>query len=257
MGRVAILAGSARIDKVVLYVLFFAVLFLSTVVPVFPRNEEGTFLGAKLNYGNYYAHTTRENLRVYQEGRYRGLRSRQRRVYLNLSVPEAGLYEGKVYIVGNLDRDGRSVGLGVDKSVAVRLSYQEGGLRGEGEIYPIRTNFPFLPADGVEEGDSWSFDGMDAVYGPDGELYPAPFHCRYTYLGPGRSAERPALLIEFEYSYFDSNRFEDEAYEVRGLGSGEIALYTDRRGGFFIKEETKRHFVRPPYQVFLREEGFR
>lgn len=214
-----------------------------------------------------YAQTERENMRVYIDNRYRGLQYRQRRVYLEQEKPgdyqadniRSDLFRGSVYMVKNLTRDGSRVLQPVDRQIAVKCLFTAQGLAApDRTVLPLRTGFPVLPREEVAIGDSWKADGTDSISIDDAEeRISTPFHCTYTYSGEDVVMERPAQLIGFEYGYFDRNPYKNDNYELRGLGEGQIYIFLDERGGYFINERLIRHFLDAAGRATRREEGFR
>src|SRR6056297_588541 len=131
----------------------------------------------------HYAHTERENVRVYHGRRYQGLQYRGRRVYLQQagsslvderigggdSGTSGELYRGSVYLIKTLTRDAVRMLQPVDKEISVecRVSHQ-GFTPVEGTDLPIRTGFPVLAQGDISAGATWKAAGSDAVYLEDG-----------------------------------------------------------------------------------------
>jgi len=71
--------------------------------------------------------------------------------------------------------------------------------------------------------------------------------------------DRPAHVIDFSYTHYDHSPYTNDSTEIRGRGTGEIALFIDadsERGGYFISERITRHYLEYGTPV-RREEGFR
>src|SRR6056297_2932305 len=219
-----------------------------------------------------YAHTERENVRVYQGNSYQGLQYRGRRVYLQRSAGSVAagstgssnsagvLYRGSVYLIKTLTRDALRVLQPVDREIPItcRVSAQ-GFAPVEGSELPIRTGFPVIPEGDIAPGDTWKADGRDAVYLEDGTLTPAPFHSSFSYRGQMEYMDRPAQVIDFSYTYYDHSPYTTDSTEIRGLATGEIALFIDgdnEGGGYFISERLTRHYLEYGTPA-KREEGFR
>lgn len=220
----------------------------------------------------HYAHTERENVRVYQGNSYQGLQYRGRRVYLQRSAgngtagsagssDSAGaLYRGSVYLIKTLTRDALRVLQPVDREIPITCRVSATGFAPvKGSELPIRTGFPVIPEGDIAPGDSWKADGRDAVYLEDGTLIPAPFHSSFTYRGKMEYMDRPAQVIDFSYTYYDHSPYTTDSTEIRGLASGEIALFIGEGSqgvGYFISERITRHYVEYGNPA-KREEGFR
>lgn len=223
----------------------------------------------------HYAHTERENVRVYQGQRYQGLQYRGRRVYLQragsalveeridsgvsseASGSKGDLYRGSVYLIKTLTRDSTRILQPVDREIDITCRVSPQGFTAEeGSELPIRTGFPVLAEGDVAPGDTWKADGGDAVYLEDGVLVNQPFQCTYTYRGAGMFMERSAQIIDFTYTFAKADPYGTRPRALRGTGSGEIALFTDQKGGYFIKERLTRHYLENGTPT-TREEGFR
>jgi len=223
----------------------------------------------------HYAHTERENVRVYQGQRYQGLQYRGRRVYLQRtgsalveeridsglssgpSESTGDMYSGSVYLIKTLTRDALRVLQPVDREIDITCRVSPQGFTAvEGSELPMRTGFPVLAEGDIVPGDTWKADGADAVYLEDGTLIAQPFHCAYTYRGSGVYMERPAQIIDFSYTFFENDPYGRRARALRGQGVGEIVLFTGDRGGYFIKERLTRHYLVNGTPT-TREEGFR
>ena len=237
-------------------------LFLAffTLLPAAPQVEAEELRLEVFSPAAHYAHTERENVRVYHGRRYQGLQYRGRRVYLQQagsSDSSGELYRGSVYLIKTLTRDAVRMLQPVDREISVkcRVSHQ-GFTPVEGSDLPIRTGFPVLAKGDVSAGDTWKAEGSDSVYLEDGTLITQPFQCTYTYRETGIYMERPAQIIDFSYTFAKADPYGQRPRALRGTSSGEIALFTDQRGGYFIKERLTRHYLENGTPV-SREEGFR
>jgi outer membrane protein OmpA-like peptidoglycan-associated protein len=214
----------------------------------------------------HYAHTERENVRVYQGNSYQGLQYRGRRVYLQRTAggdtaDSAGeLYRGSLYLIKTLTRGALRVLQPVDREIAITCRVSTKGFAPvKGSELPIRTGFPVIPDGDIAPGDTWKADGRDAVYLEDGTLIPAPFHSSFSYRGEMEYMDRPAQVIDFSYTYYDHSPYTTDSTEIRGLATGEIALFlggNDDAGGYFISERITRHYLEYGTPA-KREEGFR
>ncbi|HKK65908.1 MAG TPA: OmpA family protein [Clostridia bacterium] len=221
-----------------------------------------------------YAHTERENVRVYQGNSYQGLQYRGRRVYLQRSAGSAtsasattgtadsagALYRGSVYLIKTLTRDTLRVLQPVDREISISCRVSaKGFVPVKGSELPIRTGFPVIPEGDIAPGDTWKADGRDAVYLEDGTLIPAPFHSGFSYRGRMQYMDRPAHVIDFSYTHYDHSPYTNDSTEIRGHATGEIALFIDGddgAGGYFISERLTRHYLEYGTPA-KREEGFR
>src|SRR6056297_480214 len=207
----------------------------------------------------HYAHTERENVRVYEGRSYQGLRYRGRRVYLQRSeASRAGsVYRGSVYLIKTLTRDAVRMLQPVDREIQVECRVSPKGFTSiDGTELPVRTGFPVLAEGEISPGDTWKADGIEAVFLDNGELVSQPFHCTYTYRGVQPYMKRTAQIIDFTYTFFESDPYGRKKVALRGKGEGEIALFTGDEGGYFIKERITRHYLENR-DIASSEEGFR
>ncbi len=243
---------------------------------------EELFIGA-FQPAAHYAHTERENVRVYEGNSYQGLQYRGRRVYLQRTAgngasasasattaessdSSGALYRGSVYLIKTLTRDALHVLQPVDREISITCRVSANGFAPvKGSELPIRTGFPVIPEGDIAPGDTWKADGRDAVYLEDGTLVPAPFHSSFSYRGEMEYMDRPAQVIDFSYTYYDHSPYTTDSTEIRGLATGEIALFidgndngdgADKGGGYFISERITRHYLEYGTPA-RREEGFR
>ena len=246
-------------------------LFICLFLPTVPQLEAEELRIEVFSPAAHYAHTERENVRVYHGRRYQGLQYRGRRVYLQQAgsslVDEriggggaeasGELYRGSVYLIKTLTRDAVRMLQPVDREISVecRVSHQ-GFTPVNGSGLPIRTGFPVLAKGNISTGDTWKAEGSDSVYLEDGTLITQPFQCTYTYRETGIYMERTAQIIDFSYTFAKADPYGVRPRALRGTSSGEIALFTDERGGYFIKERLTRHYLENGTPA-SREEGFR
>ncbi len=218
----------------------------------------------------HYAHTERENVRVYRGQHYQGLQYRGRRVYLQqtgsslvdnrIDSSASGsdqIYQGSVYLIKTLTRDAVRVLQPIDREISIKCRVSHQGFTPiEDSELPMRTGFPVLAKGDIEPGDTWEAQGRDSVYLEDGVLISQPFQCTYTYRGTEMYMERMAQIIDFTYTFSKADPYSVRPRALRGTGSGEIALFTGEKGGYFIKERLTRHYLENGTPS-SREEGFR
>ncbi len=233
---------------------------------------EATRLGFHLS--SIYTRVVREDLRVYENSSYRGFLYREQRAYLHeidssLVQEEdrrilgngavAKFYRGDVFILKEMSRDAMRVAKPVDESFTVSLGLAEDGSTRfiDSKAVPFRSNYPALPDDAVKVGESWNREGSEFLIRESGELIEAPFRCSYTYRGAQQHAGRSAELISATYSYFDRNPYRKTTeLKVRGKLEASILLYTDERGGYFIRERVERYLLNTE-KGQRKETGFR
>ncbi|MFW5727533.1 MAG: OmpA family protein [Spirochaetia bacterium] len=238
----------------------FLFIFIRLLLPTVTQFEAEELRLEVFSPAAHYAHTERENVRVYHGRRYQGLQYRGRRVYLQQagsSDSSGQLYRGSVYLIKTLTRDAVRMLQPVDKEISVECRVSHRGFTPvNGSDLPIRTGFPVLAKGDVSAGDTWKAEGSDSVYLEDGTLVTQPFQCTYTYRESGIYMQRTAQIIDFTYTFAKADPYGLRPRALRGTSTGEIALFTDENGGYFIKERLTRHYLENGTPA-SREEGFR
>ena len=263
--------------------------FSYTTVPC-PRGTVFLFLTAFLCFGaagltaqnahslrfrlsDHYTRVVREDLRVYEDGRYRGFLSREQRTYLHeidsslLSsnplaaafLSEGKFYRGNVYVIKEMSREAQRVVKPIDGSFETVFAVDIRGRSGflERSAVPLRTNYPLLPDEAVRIGEGWEGEGVEYILNEAGELIEAPFRCRYTLTAVEAYSNRPAVMIRADYNYFDRDPYgPSKGPKVRGKMEADIVLYTDAEGGYFIRERVERYLLGGAVSQ-RKETGFR
>ncbi len=212
-----------------------------------------------LEYGPRFHIVERENLRVYENEAYRGFLFRERRGYFRRESDDSssGTYVGEVYLVGEMKREAKLQEKPVDavREVAFRLR-EDGSIQVTEGSYPLRSGFPVVPDEAVSPGDQWRSEGEEHYQLSGGGTVRIPFTCRYTYRGEERYLRRPVRRIDFEYGFSASDAVRrEDLRSVRGRSSGTLLIFTDERGGYFIRERIERGIEHQETEV--REAGFR
>lgn len=227
----------------------------------------------RFQLSNQYTRVVREDLRVYTNNSYRGFLYREQRAYLHHVLPsvvEADLsdagqsgkerfYRGEVYVLKETNRGSTRVARTVEREYRATLRILENGTTNfvGSEQVPFRTNYPLLPEEPVAVGEQWRATGTEYLLREDGTILEAPFRCTYAYEGRESYQGRPALRLTASYSYYDLDPYRDKGgVKVRGKLDASILLYTDDRGGYFIRERVERYLLNTS-EGRRRESGFR
>ncbi len=214
----------------------------------------------QFSLSDQYTRVVRENLRVFVDGSYRGFMYREQRAYLHELHPSlvnpqekdvftgkgGKYYRGNVYLIKVMNRDNISVAQPVDTEYKATLVVNTSGESAfvEGDKVPLRTNFPALPQDPVEKGEVWQAEGVEYYLDESHTLLEAPFRCNYTYIGKDEYQGRPVLVIHTDYTYYDRRpNSRENGIKVRGKAEGGVYLFTDSKGGYFIRERVERYLL--------------
>lgn len=209
-----------------------------------------------LEYGGRFSIVEREDLRVYEDGSYRGFRYREKRGYFRAAGSARGRrYEGEIYLVGAMKRQAKLQEKPVDDVHEVAFILQDNGyMRTKEGVYPLRKGFPRFPAEEVQPGDSWTAEGEERYRTESGELISVGFDCRYTYRGRDIYMQRPVRVVDIEY-VFGGRSDSGSRREVRGKVDGSLILFTDAKAGYFVRERIERRITGGGSEI--RETGFR
>lgn len=228
------------------------ILFLLAFMPTLVLNlNAATQFTLKL--GDYYRIVERQNLRIHENGNYKGFLYREYRAFLHTgdaaSETSPGRYEGEYYVLENLKRDALFVAKAVDSQHPARFSINSQGdmLVDKGLIVPIHRNFPAFPPKAVEQGQSWDVSGSDLVSDSKGNHYRIPFLCHYIFRGTGTYLSRPVSIIDAQYALRyergGAGTVSKTFKSISGSRKAVIMLYTDDIGGIFIKSDIKQLIV--------------
>ncbi len=200
-----------------------------------------------LNFGKYYRITERQDLRIRENGKYRGFLYREYRAFLHADPAVPRQYRGEYYILENMKRNSFLVAKAVDKEYKTVFSI---GLQGNMQvkkqfIVPVYRNFPAFAPHAVQKGESWNVSGSALVSDSKGNRVRVPFLCHYIFRGPGTYLKRPVLIIDAQYALrFPSGSSESGQESVMKKISGNrkavIFLYADSMGGIFIKSDIQQ-----------------
>ncbi|MCF7929565.1 MAG: OmpA family protein [Spirochaetales bacterium] len=244
--------------------------FITTVLP----GEDSRIINYHLS--NQYTRVIREDLRVYEDGKYRGFLYREQRAYLHeIDDPvkeedpaeddsrgvqgRERFYQGNVYVLKEMSQNSHRVAKSIDESYRTTLRLDRFGRSSfvGAPVVPLRTSYPLLPNAPVAKGESWEGEGVEYILGRDGKMIEAPFFCVYTYLGEKEYMGRSAIALDAAYSYHKRNPYSPEdSLRISGKIDASILLYTDRSGGYFIRERVER-YISGGQAASRRETGFR
>jgi outer membrane protein OmpA-like peptidoglycan-associated protein len=249
-------------------------IFIVFTAAIFCSEQVSAQIDLKLDYGQRFSIVEREDLRVYEGGSYRGFLFREKRGYFRAadagssaaggdadgSVPR---YEGEIYVVGEMKREAKLQEKPVDNVYEVSFRLRGNGyMQTEEGTYLLRKGFPRFPGESVNPGDSWSSEGEERYLTAGGAVVRSGFSCRYTYRGEDVYLQRPVRIVDFQYVFgglsggFGSSGGSGGAgAKVGGKVEGSLIIFTDGKGGYFVRERIDRRIERGGRQV--RETGFR
>ncbi|MFO7849323.1 MAG: OmpA family protein [Spirochaetia bacterium] len=229
----------------------------------------------RFSLSDQYTRVVKENLRIFVNDSYRGFMYREQRAYLNELDPslvspreEAAAigkngkyYRGNVYLFKVMNRDNVNVAKPVDTEYRATISVDAAGRSAfaDGEKVPLRTGFPSLSKEAVAVGETWQAEGVEHRLDEEGTFLEVPFRCNYTYKGRDEYQDRPVVVIGTSYTYRDldsESNSNKTGLKLRGKIEGGIYLFTDSKGGYFIRERVERYLLGGA-EGQRRESGFR
>ena len=147
----------------------------------------------------------KQNLRIRENGSYRGYVYNESRTVLNATGAEGGpaAYTGVFFEYEQMTRDARDVARKIDSSRKGVLSLDRSGRFSvpEGQGWPFLLNFPVFPEKHPAVGDRWRGNGT-RVLKPVRDMMPTrvPFLCEFEYAGPGDLNGAPVEVITAQYA---------------------------------------------------------
>ncbi len=210
--------------------------------------EEGA-LKFSLNLGDRYRLVERQNLRVRENGVYRGFLYREYRAFLRGKETSRRRYEGEYYILENLKRNSFLLAKAVDNEYKASFSITDQGIMlvKEGSLVPVHRDFPAFSTDPVRLGESWDVSGSDLVFDSKGNSARVSFLCHYVFRGEEIYMNRPVIVIDAQYALrYDRSSYNYKPGKIKKIAGSRkavIMLYTDQEGGVFINSQIKQQIV--------------
>ncbi len=193
----------------------------------------------------------RSDFSRYDDGRYRGLVSRQSYLRLEVSTSATGaaLYRGEVFALEELQRASQSQAGLVRDSLAVEFSVDARGRSSftQDPGYPLLRGIPSPPPEPVGIGGRWQAEGAIAVRPlPDAPASRVRVLVEYEFKGEGSWSGRPALLVGARYAlrYRGDDPLGDPAL-LSAQGGRQADIYLDADSGetLFIRERIDESYA--------------
>ena len=205
--------------------------------------------------GNYEL-VERTDLRRYDNGRYKGLVSREVSAFIIPSDFDNGfLYDGTFWVLENTRRNGFDVDFGVDEGIPAKFRI---GADGQMSMivdngFPSYRSFPTFPSEDISIGDSWEAQAVRAVdplY--KGIVTRMPVMVRYTYSGDSVFNGEDVFVINAQWAtrygmgtgsyYID---FGGDGELRRASGSHRATIYVSKASGnsVLIRDNVDETFV--------------
>lgn len=193
----------------------------------------------------------RSDFSRYDDGRYRGLVSRQSYLRLEVSTSTTGasLYHGEVFALEELQRASQSQAGLVRDSLAVEFSVDARGRSSftQDPGYPLLRGIPSPPPEPVGIGGRWQAEGAVAVRPlPDAPASRVRVIVEYEFKGESAWAGRPALLVGARYAlrYRGDDPLGDPAL-LSAQGGRQADIYLDADSGetLFIRERIDESYA--------------
>ncbi len=199
-----------------------------------------------LNFGKRYRVVERQDLRIRKDGQYKGFLYREYRAFLRATSGSARRYEGEYYILENMKRNAFLTAKAVDKQYKTTFTMGPRGniLVDKKYLVPVHRNFPAFPPRAVAPGESWDVSGSDLVSDSTGNRTRVSFLCHYVFRGKETYQNRPVSIIDAQYALRYSGKSSTSSasriQKISGKRKAAIVLYTDAKGGIFIKSDIKQ-----------------
>lgn len=208
---------------------------------------DGQFIG--YNGGKSYDYIERTDLRRYDNGKYKGLVSREvRSQIINTEAPslkydsyEGSYYEGSFYVYEATKRANAEVFPGLDDSIPSSFGITpEGSLEMyEDNGYPTFRGFPTYTAKKIKPGDKWKAKAVRTVDPLNKGIFTkVPILVEYTYLRDEIYNGEEVFLLSAKWatrygakSYID---FGGDKTLVEAQGSNNATLYVSKKTGMAI-----------------------
>ncbi|MBN2050811.1 MAG: OmpA family protein [Spirochaetales bacterium] len=144
----------------------------------------------------------KQNLRIRENGVYRGYLYNESRTVFSVNPDEAG-YTGVFFEYEQMTRDARDIARRIDSSQKGSLLPGPGGVFSvpPGQEWPFLLNFPAFPEETPAPGERWRGEGL-RILQPVRDMVPTrvPFLCEFEYAGPGDLNGEPVEVINAQYA---------------------------------------------------------
>lgn len=196
----------------------------------------------KYNGENNYILTERTDLRLYKNGKYVGLESREVSSFIIPTFKDnKRIYEGYFYLNKDTKHNNQSVKAGIRKAITSCFTIDnEGNLTMiEDNGYPSFRSFPSFTTQKIKIGDSWTASATRVIDPLDkGVITKLPLQIQYTYVGDEVYNGQEVYLITAKwatrYGIFGSVSIMDWGgdYELeRATGAHSATIYVSKSNG--------------------------
>lgn len=180
----------------------------------------------------------KQNLRIRENGVYRGYVYNESRTVFNLDDSKAGsrTYTGVFFEYEQMTRDARDIARRVDTSTKGTITFENGGAMSvpPGQNWPFLLNFPVFPDEPPDVGERWRATGVRLLR-PVRDLKPTrvPFLCEFEYAGTGELNGRPVEIINAQYAvrYRQGEDPHGEPSLARISGKHVVTIFLDPESG--------------------------
>ncbi|MBQ8680500.1 MAG: OmpA family protein, partial [Treponema sp.] len=163
-------------------------------------------IGKVIKYKGHrnYSFSERSDLRVYMNGRYVGLQSKQVGAFIIPSQGDKGLvYEGDFYVNQDTNKNNMQVALGIHEAIPSSFIISDDGkltmIVDNG--YPSFRSFPAYSAHNIKKGDVWQAQAVRAVDPlSKGIITKMPIFVQYTYTGDDYFNGEEVYLISAQWA---------------------------------------------------------
>lgn len=234
--------------KNLFFALFIAVNFIFSSY-IYSADVNSADYGAQgevfINYtgGKNYTYTERTDLRRYDNGKYKGLVSREVRSFIvQADEDDSGIvYDGFFFVDEGTKRNSFSVFAEISDSIESSFKILNDGtltmIKDNG--YPTFRSFPSYPKKGITVGTKWQAKAVRSA-DPLNKGIPTkiPFYTEYTYLGEKVYNGEPVLLLSAKWATRYGSKFyidySGDKDLVEAQGSHSATIYISKKTGAAI-----------------------
>jgi len=208
--------------------------------------------------------TERSNIRVSENGVYKGLTYNESRGVLDYMWYEDGFtqYVGKYYVYEASKHDTRLIANPVNLAEYCEIGISDQGIYniGEAQLLPVLRSFPVFPGREIKAGDRWR-DYGERVVDPDnsGRYTKVKFYCEYRYEGLKESRTGLKHIITAQYAMRykpgDSSQNDPDLKKISGSHIVTIMIDDEDRSSIFIRDQLDEQYYYFDGRV-LEHKGF-
>ena len=201
-----------------------------------------------------YSLTERTDLRCYENGKYKGLLSREIKSYIApVTKDEITYYNGEFYVNQDTRRGTNYINSGIHQAISSGFYIDQEGIfeMTEDNGYPSFRSFPSYPSNPIKKGDTWEAYAIRAVDPLNkGVFTRTKIYVQYQYVRDSVFNNQEVYVITAKwatrYSYLDEEKDEygDEQLE-KAYGNHTATIYVSKENGtaLLVSDQVDETFV--------------